>query len=61
MLVNERVLIFYPSDIFSVAFSSGISTIGARWGTLALSYYTTIIISVNNLENCGLCLSQRHR
>ena len=29
MLVNERVLIIYPSDLFSVEFSSGISTIGA--------------------------------
>ena len=27
MLVNERVLIIYPSDLFSVEFSSGISTI----------------------------------
>ena len=26
MLVNERVLIIYPSDLFSVEFSSGIST-----------------------------------
>ena len=29
MLVNERVLIIYPSDLFSVELSSGISTIGA--------------------------------
>ena len=29
MLVNEHVLIIYPSDLFSVEFSSGISTIGA--------------------------------
>ena len=28
MLVNERVLIIYPSDLFSVEFSSGISTFG---------------------------------
>ena len=27
MLVNERVLIIYPSDLFSVEFSSGISTV----------------------------------
>ena len=27
MLVNERVLITYPSDLFSVEFSSGISTV----------------------------------
>ena len=26
MLVNERVLIIYPSDLFSVEFNSGIST-----------------------------------
>ena len=26
MLVNERVLIIYPSDLFSVEFGSGIST-----------------------------------
>ena len=26
MLVNERVLMIYPSDKFSVEFSSGIST-----------------------------------
>ena len=29
LLVNERVLIIYPSDLFSVELSSGISTIGA--------------------------------
>ena len=27
MLVNERLLIIYPSDLFSVEFSSGISTL----------------------------------
>ena len=29
MLVNELVLIIYPPDLFSIEFSSGISTIGA--------------------------------
>ena len=29
MLVNERVLIIFPFDLFSVEFTSGISTIGA--------------------------------
>ena len=29
MLVNEHVLIIYSSDLFSVEFSSRISTIGA--------------------------------
>ena len=29
MLVNEHVLIIYCSDLFSVEFSSGISTTGA--------------------------------
>ena len=27
MLVNERVLMIYPSDLFSVEFSQGISTV----------------------------------
>ena len=36
MLVNERVLIIYPSDLFSVEFSSGISTIGATDEGLSL-------------------------
>ena len=36
MLVNECVLIIYPSDLFSVELSSGISTIGAINGRLWL-------------------------
>ena len=57
MLINQRVLIIYPSDLFSVEFSLGFLQLAPDEG---LSYYITIILSVNNLENCGLCLSRRH-
>ena len=33
MLVNKHVLIIYPSDLLSVEFSSGISTINLHLGS----------------------------
>ena len=43
MLVNERVLIIYPFDLFSVEFSSGISTVLKHYKPIKFQNIMTII------------------
>ena len=58
MLVNKRVLIIYPTDLFSVESSSGISTISSyKVKALLFLFFTVLFKVISDMFSCILMLN----